>query len=249
MTSLFQRTDSGTCTLRHSKLIWRNLRIKTWRWKRVEKSQLVIINSRLISSYLTHFCHCLYGSPSSLRLAPTARSSAARSHWSENLDHSADPPTSSFCAQLPVWRWWGNAGQHSGLLTPSPDLAWLSQDQLLPGQKEQMLNEWKYPPLSHCSYKDVPVAISMYLILNKSISAPRMNESVWLWWTDPLGLLQVLIQLLHSLTVFLSQFLDLGLMAPPLFLHGSLQHGHFLLTFRPANHKHKTSGKMVQRPD
>lgn len=52
----------------------------------------------------------------------------------------------------------------------------------------------------------------------------------------PLGLLQLLIELLHSLAVFLSQVLDLGLVVPSLLLHGFLQQGHFLLTLRPDRH-------------
>lgn len=47
------------------------------------------------------------------------------------------------------------------------------------------------------------------------------------------GLLQLLCELLHSLGVFLSHFMDLGLMGPVFLLNGSLQHGHFLLTFGP----------------
>lgn len=49
----------------------------------------------------------------------------------------------------------------------------------------------------------------------------------------PLGLLQLLVQLLHGLAVFLPQLLDLSLVVPPLLLQGFLQGSHLLLTLRP----------------
>lgn len=63
----------------------------------------------------------------------------------------------------------------------------------------------------------------------------------------PFGLLQLLTELLHNLTVFLSQVLDLGLMAPPLFLNGLFQHGHLLLTFCPGNHMHTSHHNTKQQ--
>lgn len=49
----------------------------------------------------------------------------------------------------------------------------------------------------------------------------------------PLGLLELLVQLLHSLAVLLSQVLDLSFVVPPLLLHGFLQRSHLLLTLCP----------------
>ena len=48
--------------------------------------------------------------------------------------------------------------------------------------------------------------------------------------TYSLGLLQLLGQLLHSLRLFLSHLVDLGLMGSVLLLHGPLQNGHLLLS-------------------
>lgn len=49
----------------------------------------------------------------------------------------------------------------------------------------------------------------------------------------PLGLLQLLCDLLESLCVFLSHLLHLSLVDTALFLHGFLQESHLLLTFGP----------------
>lgn len=54
----------------------------------------------------------------------------------------------------------------------------------------------------------------------------------------PLGLLQLLGQLLHGLGVLLPHLLDLGLMGLGLILQGLLQDAHFLLTFRPGKKTH-----------
>lgn len=45
------------------------------------------------------------------------------------------------------------------------------------------------------------------------------------------GLLQLLGELLRSLGVFLSHLMYLGFVGPVFLFNGSLQHGHFLLTF------------------
>lgn len=47
------------------------------------------------------------------------------------------------------------------------------------------------------------------------------------------GLFQLLCELLHSLGVFLPHLMYLGFMGPVFLVNGSLQHGHFLLTFGP----------------
>ena len=51
------------------------------------------------------------------------------------------------------------------------------------------------------------------------------------------GLLQLLCELLHSLGVFQSHLLYLGLVCPVLVVHGSLQQVHLLLTFGPADQR------------
>lgn len=57
----------------------------------------------------------------------------------------------------------------------------------------------------------------------------------------PLGLLQLLVELLHHLAVLLPQLLDLGFMVTSLLLHGLLQRRHLLLALRPDGHRENIS--------